>query len=91
MILQVRIRLYVLRVRDFPDPYNPMTGWDGMFQPSILPETSGRVGGFLGTGYGWMSRWKLGSKVRISGLFHPNIPRLQVGEITNPLIPSPLI
>ena len=26
--------------------------------------------------YDWMSRWKLGSKVRISGLFHPNIPHL---------------
>ena len=32
----------------------------------------------------WMSRWKLGSMVRISGLFHPNIPHLQVGY--NPLI-----
>ena len=26
--------------------------------------------------YARMSRWKLGSKVRISGLFHPNIPHL---------------
>ena len=41
--------------------------------------TRGAAGCFC---YGWMSHWKLGSKVRISGLFHPNIPHLQVGEIT---------
>ena len=36
-----------------------------------------------------MSRWKLGSMVRISGLFHPSIFRLEVGEITHLLTIDP--
>ena len=48
-------------------------GWDSLKELQILPT--------------WMSRWKLGSKVRISGLLYPQfIPHLQGSVIPTPLI-----
>ena len=60
----------------------------GTFKPSNDREGSGGLDSIRFVGRDpcnsydsptWMSLCKLGSKVKISGLFHPNIPHLQVG------------